>query len=75
MSLLSSIADVLLKRGLATRAGASRSTLADGNTQDVDVIMINSITVDGRVLHGVEAVVVRRRGGQLACRHHVFRVG
>jgi predicted aspartyl protease len=57
MSLPNSIADVLLKKALATYAGTTKTTLADGNTETVDVIMINSITVDGRVLQGVEAVV------------------
>jgi predicted aspartyl protease len=31
--------------------------LADGSTHDVDVVMIQSIAVDGRTLHNVEASV------------------
>ena len=57
MAMPSVLADELLKRGLAIRAGSSKAMHADGSAHDVDVIMINSITVDGRVLHGVEASV------------------
>ena len=51
------LADTLLKKGYATYAGTTKSILADGKSVDVDVIMINTITVNGRVLNGVEAVV------------------
>ena len=57
MSLPSSVASAMLDRGLATRAGSSVSTHADGSEHDVDVILIKRITVEGRVLHDVEASV------------------
>jgi hypothetical protein len=50
-------ADALIRAGLATRAGASSTTFADGSAHDVGIIMISSINVDGRVLHDVEASV------------------
>jgi predicted aspartyl protease len=49
--------DALVRVGLATRAGASSTTFADGSTHDVGIIMIGAINVDGRVLHDVEASV------------------
>jgi hypothetical protein len=57
MSLPSSIASAMLDQGLATSAGSSVSTHADGSEHDVDVILIKRITVEGRVLHDVEASV------------------
>jgi hypothetical protein len=51
------LADTLLKKGYAIYAGTTKSILADGKSVDVDVIMINTIAVNGRVLNGVEAVV------------------
>jgi hypothetical protein len=50
-------ADALVRMGLAIRAGASSTTFADGSTHEVGIIMIGSISVDGRVLHDVEASV------------------
>jgi hypothetical protein len=60
LSLPKDLADILVKRGLAIRAGSSETTFADGITHDVDIILIKTITVDGRVLHDVEASVVSR---------------
>ena len=57
MAIPSGIAEAMLDQGLAIRAGTSPSMLADGSTHDVDVILIKSITVDGRTLHDVEASV------------------
>ena len=57
MAMPRSLADELLKRGLATRAGSSKAELADGSKHDVDVILIKAITVEGRVLRDVEASV------------------
>jgi predicted aspartyl protease len=57
MSLPQALADVLVKRGLAIRAGKTTSMLADGSQHDVDVIMIKAINVEGRVLQDVEASV------------------
>ena len=57
MSVPKAYADALIRVGLATRAGSSPSMLADGSTQEVDVITIKLITVDGRTLHGVQASV------------------
>ena len=51
------LADELLKRRLAIRAGSSLTTYADGSEHEVGVIMIGEITVEGRVLHDVEASV------------------
>ena len=44
-------------RGLAINAGTTHSMLADGKVSDVDVVLIKSITVDGRTLDNVEASV------------------
>lgn len=57
MSVPKAYADALIRVGLATRAGSTPSTLADGSTQEVGIVMIKSITVDGRTLHDVEASV------------------
>ena len=57
MSVPKVYADALIRVGLATQAGSTKSTLADGSASDVDLITINSITVDGRTLHSVEASV------------------
>ena len=57
MALPKSLADELLTRGLATRAGSSKAELADGSKHDIDIIMIKAITVEGRVLNDVEASV------------------
>ena len=50
-------ADALVRARLAIRAGASSTTFADGSSHEVGIIMIGSISVDGRVLHDVEASV------------------
>jgi predicted aspartyl protease len=55
MSLPKIIADTLVRKGLATYTSPAKSTLADGTVKDVDVIIINQITVDGRVLQDVVA--------------------
>jgi clan AA aspartic protease (TIGR02281 family) len=59
MALPDGIAANLLQNHLATLAGNTRVTLATGKTESVTVIMINRVTVDGRTLHGVEAVVAK----------------
>jgi hypothetical protein len=59
MALPDGIAANLLQNRLATLAGNTRVTLATGKTESVTVIMINRVTVDGRTLHGVEAVVAK----------------
>ena len=51
------LAERLLKSGRAIYAGTNPSTLADGTTVNADIILIDSITVDGRVLKSVEATV------------------
>jgi Aspartyl protease len=51
------LADTLVREGLAALTSPAKSMLADGSTKDVDVIVINSITVDGRVLQDVLASV------------------
>ena len=50
-------ADALIRVGLAINAGSTPSTLADGSTHDIGVIMIKEITADGRTLHDVAASV------------------
>ena len=57
MSVPKAYADALIRVGLAINAGSTPSTLADGSTHDIGVIMIKAITVDGRTLHDVEAGV------------------
>jgi gag-polyprotein putative aspartyl protease len=57
MAIPSALAAALLHDGRATFAGETKSLLADGKQADVGVIMIKSITVDGRTLNGVEASV------------------
>ena len=57
MSIPRLLADTLVRMGLASVTSPAKSTLADGSTQDVDVIVINKITVDGRVLTNVVATV------------------
>jgi predicted aspartyl protease len=51
------IAEELLKRNLATRAGSSQAMLADGSWRDTGIIMIRQITVEGRALRDVGASV------------------
>jgi hypothetical protein len=51
------LADMLVKRSLAIRAGSTKSEFADGSAHDVDIILIKQITVEGRVLRDVEASV------------------
>ena len=58
MSVPEILARVLLKKGLATFAGTTKTVLANGEMKEgVEVIMINQVTVDGRNLQDVEAVV------------------
>jgi predicted aspartyl protease len=57
MAITQAIADALVVNGHATRAGQTTAILADGSKRDVAVIMIKSITVDGRTIEGVEATV------------------
>jgi hypothetical protein len=57
LSLSQHIADALVAKGEAFRAGSSASTLADGSSKDVEIIMIRTIDVEGHVLHEVEAAV------------------
>jgi hypothetical protein len=51
------LADTLVREGLAALTSPAKSMLADGKVKDVDVIVINQITVDGRTLHDVLASV------------------
>jgi predicted aspartyl protease len=57
MSIPQALADALIKRGLAVKAGTTPSMLADGKVSDVGVILIGSITVAGRTLDTVEPSV------------------
>jgi predicted aspartyl protease len=57
MALPENIATALIREGLATHAGASESTFADGSKKDTDLIEIKRITVDGRTLRNVQAAV------------------
>jgi hypothetical protein len=57
MSMPKVLANALLDRGLATRAGSTTTILADGKSSEVEVIMVKSVTVDGRGLQDVEAAV------------------
>jgi hypothetical protein len=57
MSISSNLADALVKNKRATPTTPAKSTLADGSVQDVNVIVINQITIDGRVLQDVVAAV------------------
>ena len=57
MSMPKVLANALLDRGLATRAGSTTTILADGKSSEVEVIMIKSVTVDSRGLQDVEAAV------------------
>jgi predicted aspartyl protease len=57
MSVPQAYADAAIRVGLATAAGETKSTLADGKDISSSVIMIKSITVDGRTLHDVQAIV------------------
>jgi hypothetical protein len=51
------LAEALVSKGLATHGGTERTMLADGTEKATDLIVINQITVDGRVLHGVVAAL------------------
>jgi predicted aspartyl protease len=51
------LADMLVKRNLAIRAGSAKSEFADGIIHNVDIILIKQIAVEGRVLRDVEASV------------------
>jgi hypothetical protein len=57
MSIPKVLADTLVNKGKATRTTPAKSTLADGSVQDTNVVVINQITVDGRVLKDVVAAV------------------
>jgi predicted aspartyl protease len=57
MSIPQELADALIQRGLAIKAGRTHSMLADGKVSEVGVVLIRSITVDGRTLDTVEASV------------------
>jgi hypothetical protein len=57
MSVPKAYADALVRIGLAARSRSAQSILADGSTHPVDMIVIKSITVDGRTLSNVEASV------------------
>ena len=58
MSVPKVYADLLIKIGLAERFGEATSILADGTEHRVDMIVIHSITVDGRTLRNVAASVI-----------------
>jgi hypothetical protein len=57
LSITPSIADALLRNGGATGSQPMKTTLADGSTHGISVITIKTISVDGRVLHDVDAGV------------------
>ncbi len=57
MAIPTALATTLLHDGRAIFAGETKSLLADGKEVDVGVILIKSITVDGRTLDSVEASV------------------
>jgi hypothetical protein len=57
LSIPSVLANELVKRRLAARAGSTRTVLADGSTREVEVVMVKAVTVHGRVLSDVEAIV------------------
>jgi gag-polyprotein putative aspartyl protease len=57
MSIPKVLADTLVSKGKAIRTSPAKSTLADGSVQDTNVVVINRITVDGRVLKDVVAAV------------------
>jgi hypothetical protein len=57
MSVPQAYADAMIRVGLATNAGSTPTVLADGSKTEANVVTIKSITVDGRTLHNVEAVV------------------
>jgi gag-polyprotein putative aspartyl protease len=65
MAIPSALAAALLHDGRATFAGVTKSILADGKSVDDEVVMINQITVDGRTLHGVEAIVSMSNGAPI----------
>ena len=57
MAIPEALADALIQRDLAIKAGRTPSMLADGKVSEVGVVLIRSITVDGRTLDTVEASV------------------
>ena len=57
MSIPKMLADKLVGDGVAHRTSPAKATLADGSTRDVNVIVINQITVDGRTLQDVVAAI------------------
>jgi hypothetical protein len=57
LSITPTIADALLRNGGATRTQPMKTTLADGSTHGISVITIKTVSVDGRVLHDVDAGV------------------
>jgi hypothetical protein len=57
MAIPTALATALLHDGRAIFAGMTKTMLADGKKVDVGVILIKSITVDGRTLDSVEASV------------------
>jgi predicted aspartyl protease len=62
MALPQDTANLLRKEGLAIHAGTSPSKLADGSVVDQEIILIHHLTVEGRVLENVEAVVAPSDG-------------
>jgi clan AA aspartic protease (TIGR02281 family) len=52
------IAEMLEFEGHAFKAGRNKAVLADGHAQDIDIVLIDSVTVGGRVLRNVETAVV-----------------
>ena len=57
LSIPPSVAEALLKDGSATTTRPAKTTLADGSVHDISIITIKTISVDGRVLHDVDAGV------------------
>jgi hypothetical protein len=58
MVLPKTITDVLIQKGLAVHTTPAKSTLADETTKDFDAVVINLITVNGRVLRDIVATAV-----------------
>jgi gag-polyprotein putative aspartyl protease len=65
LSIPPSVGEALLKDGSATTTRPAKTTLADGSVHDISVITIKTISVDGRVLHDVDAGVADREAAPI----------
>jgi hypothetical protein len=63
MAIPSALAQALVRDGRAIFAGVTKTILANGKQVDVDIVLIKSITVDGRTLDSVEAAATQTNGG------------